>query len=429
MEDSLIGFAVLLALCFAGVPLGFALVAVGFGGFALERSWPAAFATVGQQVQDVATNYGFSVLPLFLLMGTFIHRAALSEDLYDASNAWLGHLRGGLAMATITACGGLAAVSGSSLATAATMGKIAIPSMRRYAYADSLAGGAVAVGGTLGILIPPSVPMVIYGILTQQDIGKLFIAGVFPGILMISLFVLVIAALTRLMPRLGPPGERHGWPARLRALANVWGVLVLFALVLGGMYTGVFTPTEAAGIGAAGAFLFALFRRRLTPSTFVAALVEAGETTCAILVVTLGALIFSNFLDLAGLPSALADWIKSLNLGAVYVVLAMCGIYIVLGCVFDSLAMLILTVPVFFPIVQALGVDPIWFGIIVIIVVEIGLITPPVGMNVFVIKGLFHDMSIWTIFAGVAPFLVAQLVGLGLIILFPAIALVLPKLM
>jgi C4-dicarboxylate transporter DctM subunit len=429
MEDSLIGFAVLLALCFAGVPLGFAMVAVGFGGFALERSWPAAFATVGQQVQDVATNYGFSVLPLFLLMGTFIHRAALSEDLYDASNAWLGHLRGGLAMATITACGGLAAVSGSSLATAATMGKIAVPSMRRYAYADSLAGGSVAVGGTLGILIPPSVPMVIYGILTQQDIGKLFIAGVFPGILMISLFVLVIAVLTRLMPRLGPPGAKHGWPERLRALANVWGVVVLFVLVLGGMYTGVFTPTEAAGIGAAGAFLFALFRRRLTPSTFLAALVEAGETTCAILVVTLGALIFSNFLDLAGLPSALADWIKSLNLGAVYIVLAMCGIYIVLGCVFDSLAMLILTVPVFFPIVQAVGVDPIWFGIIVIIVVEIGLITPPVGMNVFVIKGLFQDMSIWTIFAGVAPFLVAQLVGLGLIILFPAIALVLPKLM
>ena len=429
MEDALIGFAVLLALCFVGVPLGLAMVAVGFGGFALERSWPAALATVGQQVQDVATNYGFSVLPLFLLMGTFIHRAALSEDLYDASNAWLGHLRGGLAMATITACGGLAAVSGSSLATAATMGKIAIPSMRRYAYADSLAGGAVAVGGTLGILIPPSVPMVIYGILTQQDIGKLFVAGVLPGILMISLLMMVIALLTRLIPTLGPPGERQSWPVRFRALANVWGVLVLFAIVLGGMYTGVFTPTEAAGIGAAGAFLFALLRRRLTWSTFGAALVEAGETTCSILVVTLGALIFSNFLDLAGLPSGLADWIKSLNLGPVYVVLAMCGIYVVLGCVFDSLAMLILTVPVFFPIVQALGVDPIWFGIVVIIVVEIGLITPPVGMNVFVIKGLFQDMSIWTIFAGVTPFLVAQLAGLGLIVVFPAIALFLPRLM
>ena len=420
MEHALIGFAVLLALCFVGVPLGFSMVAVGFVGFALERSWIAAFVTVGQQVQDASTNYGFSVLPLFLLMGTFIHRAALSEDLYDASNAWLGHLRGGLAMATITACGGLAAVSGSSLATAATMGKIAIPSMRRYAYADSLAGGAVAVGGTLGILIPPSVPMVIYGILTQQDISKLFVAGVLPGMPPSTMMII---------PKLGPPGEKHSWAARFRALGNVWGVVVLFIIVLGGMYTGIFTPTEAAGIGAAGAFFFALFRRRLNRSTFMAALVEAGETTCSILIVTIGALIFSNFLDLAGLPSGLADWIKSLNLGPVYVVIAMCGIYMVLGCVFDSLAMLILTVPVFFPIVQALGVDPIWFGIVVIIVVEIGLITPPVGMNVFIIKGLFQDMSIWTIFAGVTPFLIAQLAGLGLIIVFPAIALFLPKLM
>jgi tripartite ATP-independent transporter DctM subunit len=429
MADSLIGFAVLLAICFVGVPMGFALVAVGFFGFGLERSFPAAFATVGQQVQDVATNYGFSVLPLFLLMGTFIHRAALSEDLYDASNAWLGHLRGGLAMATITACGGLAAVSGSSLATAATMGKIAIPSMRRYNYADSLAGGAVAVGGTLGILIPPSVPMVIYGILTQGDIGKLFIAGVLPGVMMVALLMMVVGLLTRIRPNLGPPGVKQSWEVRLRALANVWGVLLLFAIVIGGMYTGVFTPTEAAGIGAAGAFLFALFRRRLTWATFVAALVEAGETTCVILVVTLGALIFSNFLDLSGLPAALADWINSLQLGPVPVILAMCGIYVILGCLFDSLAMLILTVPVFYPITQSLGIDPIWFGIIVIIVVEIGLITPPVGMNVFIIKGMFKEMSIWTIFAGVTPFLVAQFLGLGLIIAFPAIALMLPRLM
>jgi tripartite ATP-independent transporter DctM subunit len=309
------------------------------------------------------------------------------------------------------------------------MGKIAIPSMRRYNYADSLAGGAVAVGGTLGILIPPSVPMVIYGILTQGDIGKLFIAGVLPGILMVALLMTVVAGLTRVRPDLGPPGVKQSWEVRLRALGNVWGVLLLFAIVIGGMYTGVFTPTEAAGIGAAGAFLFALFRRRLSWPTFVEALVEAGETTCIILVVTLGALIFSNFLDLSGLPAALAEWINSLHLGPVPVILAMCGIYVILGCLFDSLAMLILTVPVFFPITQSLGIDPIWFGIIVIIVVEIGLITPPVGMNVFIIKGIFKDMSIWTIFAGVTPFLVAQFIGLGLIILFPAIALTLPRLM
>jgi C4-dicarboxylate transporter DctM subunit len=450
MIASIIGFAIVLALALAGVPLGFVLIMVGAIGFAVMRSamvgsslvgWDSAGLTVdwaslsgglamaGQQMFDVSTNYGLTVIPLFVLMGAFIHRADLSAELYDAANAFLGHRRGGLAMSTVAACGGFAAVCGSSIATAATMARVAMPSMRRYRYADSLSTGAIAAGGTLGILIPPSVPMVIYGILAEADIGKLFIAGVLPGVLLAGLFIGAIALQTAIDPAKGPPGKHMAARQRLNALLQVWGVVVLFAVIIGGIYLGAFTPTEAAGIGASGAFLFALLRGKLGLQGTFDALVESGVTTGMIFVVTFGALVFSNFITIAGMTSAITAWIESLNAPPVGVILAMCLVYVVLGCVFDSLAMLILTVPIFVAIVKPLGVDLIWFGIIVIIVVELGLITPPIGMNVFVVNSAIPEVSVWTIFSGVWPFVLAMIAGLALIIAVPPVATYLPSLM
>lgn len=424
------GFLVLFALVFVGVPLGFGLMLVGIGGFAVVRGGiEPAFAMAGQQILDISTNFGFSVLPLFILMGAFVHRAALSDELYEATNAWLGHKRGGLAMATVAACGGFAAVSGSSLATAATMAKVAMPSMRRYGYEDSLAAGSVAAGGTLGILIPPSVPMVIYGILTESDIGKLFIAGLIPGILLTFLFIISISVTTYFLPAIGPPGERTPWPDRWRALGKVWGIVALFVLVLGGIYFGIFTPTEAAGVGAAGAFLFALARKKLGWKQLFESLIDAGRTTGMVFVVAFGALIFSNFVALAGLSDALINLITGLDVPVIGVILVMCVILIALGCVFDSLAMLLLTVPIFVPIIEPLGVDVIWFGIVMIIVVELGLITPPIGMNVFVVKSALLDVDLWAIYRGVWPFIVATLVCLVIIMLVPDVALMLPQFM
>ena len=429
METVIGGFVVLFALVFVGVPLGFGLLLVGLGGFAVVRGIEAGLAMAGQQILDISTNFGFSVLPLFILMGAFVHRAELSDELYEATNAWLGHRRGGLAMATVAACGGFAAVSGSSLATAATMAKVAMPPMRRYGYQDSLAAGSVAAGGTLGILIPPSVPMVIYGILTETDIGKLFIAGLVPGILLTVLFIFAIAIATWLNPAIGPRGEKKSWGERWRALGKVWGIIALFVLVLGGIYFGIFTPTEAAGIGAAGAFLFALGRRKLGWKRLTESLIEAGRTTGMIFVVAFGALIFSQFVSLAGLSDALVTMIQSLDVSPFGVILVMCIILVLLGCVFDSLAMLLLTVPIFTPILEPLGVDLIWFGIVMIIVVEMGLITPPIGMNVFVVKSALLDVDLWAIYRGVWPFIFATIVCLALIMLIPDIALLLPQFM
>lgn len=430
MLISLIGLAILLALALAGVPLGFAFILVGIAGFAIVRgSLEAAMVMAGQQMFDVSTNAGLIVIPLFILMGEFIHRARLSTDLFDAANALVGHRRGGLAMSTVGACAGFASVCGSSLATAATMAKVAMPSMRRYKYADSLSSGSIAAGGTLGILIPPSVPMVIYGLLAEADIGKLFIAGIVPGIVLTLLFMLSIAIQVMRDPALGPPGERIAWPQRLRAIGRIWGIVVLFVVIIGGIYVGAFTPSEAAGVGAAGAFLFAITHGKVRTRGILAALFEAGRTSGMIFVVTYGALIFSNFINLAGFSQALVNWLQGLALPGVGIVLAMCLIYILLGCVFDSIAMILLTIPIFVPILAPFGVDLIWFGIIVIIVVELGLITPPIGMNVFVVQSTIGNVNVWTVFRGVWPFIIAMLLCLALVIAFPAIATWLPAFM
>ena len=447
---SLIGFAVLLTIVFAGVPLGLALIVVGVGGFAWARAdmvgqaliwWGeggleynvraanAAFAMAGQQMFDVATSYSLTVIPLFVLMGAFIHRSQLSQDLYDAANAFLGHRRGGLAMGTIAACAGFAAVCGSSIATAATISRVAMPSMRRFGYRDSLSTGAIAAGGTLGIMIPPSVPMVLYGILSETDIAKLFIAGILPGLLLTLLFFFSIGITTALDPAAGPRAEKVPARERLRLLVRVWGILVIFTVIIGGIYFGIFTATEAAGIGVVTAALFAFARRKLTFRTLWESLVETGITTGMIFVVAMGALIFANFINLAGFTRQMTAFLATMDLSGMQVVLCIVVIYLIMGCVFDSLAMLTLTVPVVVGVLEPLGVDLIWFGIVAVIAVELGLITPPVGINVFVVKAATPDVSVWTIFRGVAPFVVAMLVLLGLVLVFPSIALFLPSLM
>jgi C4-dicarboxylate transporter DctM subunit len=429
MTISLIGFAALLVLLFAGIPIALGMVLVGFIGFAALVGFDPAMAMTGQIAYETSLSYGLSVLPLFILMGNLINQSRLSEELYDASNAFLGHRRGGLAMATIVACGGFSAVCGSSLATAATMAKVSMPSMRRYGYADSLASGSIAAGGTLGILIPPSVIMVIYGIMTNTDIGKLFAAGILPGALAISLYMAAIWLVTLLNPALGPRGERKNMRERWQALKGVRGVLILFMVVMGGIYFGVFTPTEAAGIGAFGAFVSTVLRRLLTWQGLINSLLESVRTTSLMFLVLIGAIIFSNFVNVAGMPHALSEWILGLHVAPIMVVVWMLIIYFLLGCVLESLSMVLLTVPVFFPIIQQVGLDPVWFGIIVVVAVEISLITPPVGLNVFVLKGVLETVPTSTIFKGVTPFIFADLVRVTILVLVPGITLLLPSFM
>lgn len=429
MIEGLLGFALLMGLCFVGIPLSFAMISVGVAGIAMTRGFEPAMLAVSQQAFDWSTNYSLIVLPMFILMGAFVQHAKLADELYEAANAWLGHRPGGLADATIAASAGLAAVSGTSLATTAIMSKVSIPAMRRYRYHDAFAAGTCAAGGTLGILIPPSIPLAIYGILTETDISVLFIAGLVPGVLLALLFIVAIRLAGWLQPKAFPAAERTPWPQRWSLLARTWGILLLVIMVLGGMYAGIFTPTEAAGVGAGGALLFAVIRRKLTRQQFLAALVDAGLTTSNIFMIGIGALVFSTFLTLCGMTGALVAWVQSLDVSPIGIVAVICLVYIVLGCVFESLGMLLMTVPVFFPIVSALGIDPVWFGIVVVVVVEIGLITPPVGINVLVVKGLFPEIPLWSIYRGITPFLIANLVCLLLLFMFPAIATWLPTLL
>jgi len=367
-------------------------------------------------------------------MGNLVSRAGLSAELYAASNAFLGHRRGGLAMATIVACGSFSAICGSSLATAATMSKIAMPPMRRYGYSDSLATASIAAGGTLGILIPPSVILVIYGLMTETSIRELFAAGFLPGLLGIGLYLVAVQYVVWRRPQDGPQAERMAWPDRVRALGGVWGTILLFVLVIGGIYGGVFTPTEAAGIGAGGAFLLALARGVRSWRDYYDVLVNSARTTAMLFAVLFGALIFSNFVNRAGLPTALLDFVNSFDMSSLVVLLVILAIYIILGCVFESLSMLLLTIPIFFPVVQGLGyagLGPeeilVWFGVIAVVVTEISLITPPVGLNVFVLAGVLKDVKTTTIFKGVTPFWCVDIIRLLVLVLLPGYVLLLPN--
>jgi len=436
MIEALIGFAAVLTLVLLRMPIAFAMGLVGLVGYAHLNSFRGAISMVGRLIIDTSQNYGLSVVPLFILMGLFVNKGGLSQQLYKASFAFLGHLRGGLAMATIVACAGFSAICGSSLATAATMSKVAMPQMRKYNYADSLSTASIAAGGTLGILIPPSVILVIYGLLTETSIGKLFLAGVIPGALGVGFYLLAVVWTILRNPDAGPPGEVTSWPDRLRALLNIWAVILLFILVFGGLY-GVlnfwpihltFSPTEAAGMGAAGAFLIALARGMRWRDTYDA-LRETATTTASLFSVLIGAWIFSNFVNLAGLPESLLTIVTANDMSPGFVIFFIILIYLALGCVFESLSMLLLTVPIFFPLVTSLGFDPVWFGVVVVVVTEISLITPPVGLNVFVLKGVLDDVSTGTIFRGVTPFWIADIFRLALLAAIPALSLYLPQLL
>jgi tripartite ATP-independent transporter DctM subunit len=426
VTEALIGLGAMMLLALAGLPIAFAMGLVGFFGLAIVRGWNPALASAGTLMYETGFSYTLSVVPLFILMGNFVSRAGLSQELFRAAYAFIGHWRGGLAMSTIVACAGFGSICGSSIATAATMARVAYPSMRQFGYSDALACGAIASGGTLGILIPPSVIMVIYALMTEVNIGAMFAAGLIPGVLATLLLMAAVAWQTWRDPKSGPRGERTPWPERLRALQGVWGVIVLFVVVMGGIYGGVFTATEGASIGAFGAFVFALARRALTWRTLVDVLVESSRTTAMLFGILIGALIFANFVNFTSMPDDLKNFVSQFQLHPMAVIVAICAIYVLLGTAMEELSMILLTVPVLFPLVVHLGFDPIWFGILVVVVVEIGLISPPVGMNLFVLRTLLPHVSTMTIYRGVAPFVVADVIRLAILIAFPVISTWLP---
>jgi C4-dicarboxylate transporter DctM subunit len=386
-----------------------------------------ALKMVGQTSMRTVTDYNFAVVPMFLLMGSFASTSGMSRELFRGANAFMGHLRGGLGIATIAACGGFAAICGSSVATAATFSRVAYPEMRRFGYPQSFSTGVIAAGGTLGIMIPPSTVFAVYGLITEQDVGKLFIAGVLPGALAVSMYMLTITIIGTVRPGFLPAGKRASWPERIAALKEIWATMLLFIFVIGGIYGGLFTATEAAGMGAAGAFLIGIARRRLSGPDIRRSLLEATRTTAAVFTVLIGALLFGYFLTVTQTPQKVTEFLTGLGLGRYGVLALIMLLYLVLGCLMDALAMIILTVPIIFPVIIALGFDPIWFGVLIVMTVELGLIHPPVGMNIFVIKSVVEDVRISTIFYGVLPFIVTDILRLIILIAFPIIALYLPS--
>jgi tripartite ATP-independent transporter DctM subunit len=424
---AILGFVALFVLMLLRVPVGMAMGLVGVGGFAYLAGGSPALKLVGHTSMRSVTDWNFAVVPLFLLMGSFATNSGMSRELFRSTNAFLGHLRGGLGIATIAACGGFSAICGSSVATAATFSRVAYPEMRRYGYPQSFATGVIAAGGTLGIMIPPSTVLAIYGIITEQDIGKLFIAGVIPGIVAVMMYMATITVIGHLRPGYLPAGKPAPWRERIASLRDIWATSILFLFVIGGIYGGVFTPTEAAGMGAAGAFIIGALRGRLGRKEIVLSLLEATRTTAAVFTVLIGALLFGYFLTITQVPQKVTEFLVGLGIGRYGVLALILLMYLVLGTLMDALAMIILTVPIVFPVIQALGFDPIWFGIIIVMVAELGLIHPPVGMNIFVIKSVVEDVKISTIFYGVLPFLVTDLLRLLLLIAFPILALWLPS--
>jgi tripartite ATP-independent transporter DctM subunit len=429
VTEALLGFLAIFALALLRMPLAFSMGLVGVIGIGLTRGWMPALASTAQVVQETGFAYTLSVIPLFILMGNFVARAGLAHELFHAAYTFIGHRKGGLAHATIAACAGFGAICGSSIATAATMSKVAYPSMKKLGYSDALSTGVIASGGTLGIMIPPSTIMVIYGIVTETHIGKLFAAGVLPGILTALLLMLAVVLMTMRNPEHAPAGEKFTWKQRLEALRGIWGVLLLVIVVLGGIYGGIFTATEGAGMGAAGAFFFAWGRKALTWDSLISILVESARTTAMLFTLLIAATVFANFVNFTTMPNDLKQWITHLGLSPVMVVGAMMVIYIILGTVMEELTMVLLTIPLFFPIVMQLGFDPVWFGVLIVMVIQIGLISPPVGMNLFVLNTLLPKVGLGTIFRGCWPFVAMQVVTLAILLFFPEISLYLPSLM
>jgi tripartite ATP-independent transporter DctM subunit len=424
---AVIGFVSLFALMLLRVPVGMAMGLVAVSGLGYIVGGEPALKYVGHTSMRTVTDYNFAVVPLFLLMGAFASTSGMSRELFRAANAFLGHLRGGLGIATIAACGGFAAICGSSVATAATFSRVAYPEMRHYGYPQSFATGVIAAGGTLGIMIPPSTVFAVYGLITEQDVGKLFVAGIIPGILAVIMYMITITLIGAMRPGFLPSGPRTVWKERALALRDVWATLLLFAFVIGGIYGGLFTATEAAGCGAAGAFLIGLVRGRLPGPEIRRSLLEATRTTAAVFTILIGAILFGYFLTLTQTPQKLTEFLTGLGIGRYGVLTLILLMYLVLGCLMDALAMIILTVPIIFPVIRELGFDPIWFGVIIVMTVELGLIHPPVGMNIFVIKSVVDDVKISTIFYGVFPFIITDLLRLLILVLFPILSTWLPS--
>lgn len=425
----IIGLGILFLIMFLRVPIGVAMALVGIIGFSYLVSVEGAFHVAAAEVYSMFFSYSLTPVALFIFMGQIVFRSGVGERLYRTVYSWLGHLSGGLSMATIGACAGFAAICGSPTASVATMGTVCLPEMKRYNYDPALATGCVAAGGTLGILIPPSVTFIVYGILVEESIGKLFIAGIFPGLLLAGLFIVTIFVITRRNPRLGPPGTRSTWRERLVSLTGVWEMLVLFALVMGGLFAGLFTPTEAGALGAFGALILGLVERRLTRRELIKSLFETLRTTSMVFVILAGTSILGRFLAVTKIPFELAGWVSELSASPMAIFAVIVLVYIIAGCVIEALPLIMLTVPIFFPVVVALGFDPIWFGVIIVLVAQMGLITPPVGVSAYVIKGVAPDVPLGTIFRGAITFLPAMVICVIILMVFPQVALFLPNLM
>ena len=424
---AIVGFSALFVLMLLRVPVGMAMGLVGVSGFAYLVNGPAALKIIGHTSMRTVTDYTFGVIPMFLLMGAFVTNSGMSRELFRTANSFLGHLRGGLGIATIAACGGFAAISGSSVATAATFSTVAYPEMRRHKYPQSFATGVIAAGGTLGAMLPPSTVLAVYGIITEQDIGKLFIAGIVPGILAAAMYMMTVVIIGIVRPGFLPATPRHSWKERIDSLRDIWATLLLFVFVIGGLYGGLFTPTEAGGMGAGGAFLIGVLRGKLNRADIRRSLLQATRTAAAVFTVLIGALLFGYFLTVTQTPQKVTEFLTGLGLGRYGVLALIMLMYLVLGCLMDALAMIILTIPIVFPVIIHLGFDPIWFGVIIVMTVELGLIHPPVGMIVFVIKSVVDDVSFATIFKGVLPFIITDLIRLVILIAFPVLATWLPS--
>ncbi len=429
----IIGIVVMIIIFLTRMPVAYVMALVGYLGFSVMVSWKGGLALLSRNVYEVFSSYGLTTIPLFVLMGQLAFNSGISRRLYDAAYKYLGSVRGGLAMATVSACTAFGAVCGSSPATAATMATVGLPEMKRYNYADELATGAVASGGGLGMIMPPSIVLIVYGILTEQSIGKLFVAGIIPAILVTILFIISIYIRCKRHPEQGPPGEKFSWPERLRSLWYMSETLAVFVLVIGGLFFGIFTPTEAAAVGAFGVLALSVIRRQLTWQGFVKSLYETLRTSCMVMMLITGAVIFGKFLAVTRIPFNIATWVGGFELPRYMIMGIIVFIYFLGGCFMDALAFVMLTVPVFFPLVSSLGYDPIWFGIIIVMVTEMGVITPPVGINVYVVFGVARsvigEVPLETIFKGIFPFLLAVIVGVIILIAFPKLILFLPNLM
>jgi len=429
----IVGIVVMVMIFLTRMPVAYVMTLIGFLGFSVMISLPGGLALLSRNIYEVFASYGLTTIPLFILMGQLAFNSGISRRIYATAYRFLGHTRGGLAMATVAACTAFGAVCGSSPATAATMATVGLPEMKRYNYADELSAGSVASGGGLGMIMPPSVVLIVYGVLTEQSIGKLFVAGILPAILVTFLFIGAIYIRCSLSPDQGPPGERFTWKQKLRSLTHLGETLSVFVLVMGGLFIGLFTPTEAAAVGAFGVLVVSLINRQLTWQGFVKSLYETLRTSCMVMMLIAGATVFGKFLAVTRIPFNIANWIGGFDLPPVVIIAMVVFVYFIGGCFMDALAFVMLTIPIFFPVVTNLGYDPIWFGIIIVMVTEMGVITPPVGINVYVVYGVAESVvggiPLESIFKGILPFLLAVVVGLIILMIFPQIILLLPNLM